>query len=719
MPIVMSKREDVICSIMLTVVIACSVMNNLIWLWIDTRPPKWDEAYYLTLSLKYHESLFSGGVGAFVRSLLTLDPARPPLVPALAVPAYILLGKSPDSAIAVNLVAFGLLILAVYGMGARLASSWSGLLAAIFVSTYPGTLALSRMFLFDFVNAALVAASLYLLVRTEAFSRSRSSLALGAAMGLGLLCRPFFPVFMIGPLGISAYVAWRESRLNVSSGGTERPRSWANGGLALLVCVAVAAPWYIINLAPVIQRSLSAALGARAVHYGTSNPLTIHALLSFLIKITSLTPFGTVLFLFAATILWVKRSCLLPRAVMGKLTPSQGFFILLFSVLVPLLFFSTLRNQDLKNLLPIYAGMAVITGWGLSLLSPTPLRKALIGFGIAGSLFQFWIGTHGFPFPQGVGAQPRSGEPVLLMFRAASSNPEAFLSLPLRENWNISEFLSWMTGGSVGRNGARIMARPGVVAIVPDHPLFNRYNLEYFAALKGLPIQVERVGDPRDHGGKDYRTRLLGVDFAVIKTGDPGPAWLNRNNVELMEFLRSPESGLVEVSPRFPLPDGSEAILYAVPGQPFASGASQVRVRSPVVFDDQVELLGYDLEGKGRTARGRAFLVTYYWKALREIANDYQVFVHITEGVGSKWVMGWDHAPARGRYPTSFWAPGSVIRDRGLYFLPGDLRGGLYLMRVGLYLLATGERLKVVHAAPGITVDDQQTRAVIGTVQIE
>jgi len=93
--------------------------------------------------------------------------------------------------------------------------------------------------------------------------------------------------------------------------------------------------------------------------------------------------------------------------------------------------------------------------------------------------------------------------------------------------------------------------------------------------------------------------------------------------------------------------------------------------------------------------------------------------VHITEGVGSKVVMGWDHAPARGRYPTSFWAPGSVIRDRGLYFLPGDLTEGLYLMRVGLYLLATGERLKVVHAAPGITVDDQQTRAAIGTVQIK
>ncbi len=135
MPIVLSKREDVICSIMLTVVIAFSVMNNLIWLWIDTRPPRWDEAYYLTLSLKYHESLVSSGVGAFVRSLLTLDRTRPPLVPALAVPAYIFLGKSPDSAIAVNLVAFVLLILAVYGMGTRLASSWSGLLAAIFVST--------------------------------------------------------------------------------------------------------------------------------------------------------------------------------------------------------------------------------------------------------------------------------------------------------------------------------------------------------------------------------------------------------------------------------------------------------------------------------------------------------------------------------------------------------------------------------------------------------
>ena len=117
----MSKPDKVACLILLAGVIAFSVVNNLIWLRIDTRPPRWDEASYLTASLNYYECLISGGVVAFTRCFLTLSTSRPHLVPALAVPSYLLLGKSTASALRLNLLAFVLLILAVYGMGARLA----------------------------------------------------------------------------------------------------------------------------------------------------------------------------------------------------------------------------------------------------------------------------------------------------------------------------------------------------------------------------------------------------------------------------------------------------------------------------------------------------------------------------------------------------------------------------------------------------------------------
>jgi hypothetical protein len=131
-----------------------------------------------------------------------------------------------------------------------------------------------------------------------------------------------------------------------------------------------------------------------------------------------------------------------------------------------------------------------------------------------------------------------------------------------------------------------------------------------------------------------------------------------------------------------------------------------------------MELLGYTLEEKGRMSRGRAFLISYYWKALREISGDYQVFVHVTEGAETRVIKSWDHSPARGRYPTSFWQPGTVIEDRGLYFLPEDLPAGSYMLWIGLYLPTSGERVKVTRVAPGIPLDEKETRVTIGTIRI-
>ncbi len=718
----MSEPDKVACLILLAAVIAFSVVNNLIWLRTDTRPPRWDEASYLTASLNYYGCLISGGVVAFTRCFLTLSPSRPHLVPALAVPSYLLLGISTDSALRVNPLAFVLLILAVYGTGARLASPWSGLLAALLVSTYPGIFGFSRVFLLEFVHATLVASSLYLLLGTESFSHRGASLAFGALVGLGLLCRIFFPIFIIGPLGVCTYLAWKRSRQSTSGPMPVRFQWWANGGLALVVSVTVAAPWYMINFIPVIQRSLSAAYGAEAVGYGPSNPLTLHAILSYLIIFTNLhtTPLGMVIFLGAAAILWAKRSSLPSEALMGKLGLSYGLFFLLSAVLIPLMIFATGRAQDPKNIAPVLPVIAVVSAWGLLALKPSLLKKALIGFAIVVSLFQFWIGTYGVQaIPQEVGLSVGWNLPTLLIYRQASAMPlEPFDSLPKRENWSAPDILSRITGGSMESTRVPIMARPAVLGVIPNHPMFNMSNFTYFAALKGLPARVEQIGDWSGKGG-DFRTELLDVDFAVMKTGDPGPAWINPYNAAMVEFLRSPESRLVEIPPRFPLPDGSQAILYAASGAPVMNGIPRMQFLRRVSFDDGLELLGYDLEEKGLTSRGRAFLVTYYWRALKEVGVDYQVFVHVTEGVGPRVITRWEHAPARGRYPISFWPVGLVIRDRGLYFLPGNAKEGLYLMRIGLYLPATGGRLRILHAAPGIIVDDGKARAGIGPINIK
>jgi hypothetical protein len=262
------------------------------------------------------------------------------------------------------------------------------------------------------------------------------------------------------------------------------------------------------------------------------------------------------------------------------------------------------------------------------------------------------------------------------------------------------------------------MLRPAIVAILPDHPFFNMSNFDYFSVLQGLPVQITHPGDPRDPAGKNYRLQLLEVDFVVTKTDYAGPQWLNVRTEEILAFLRSPDSGFVELDPRFPLPDGSQAVLYAASGGPVRQDSLQIQYPISVRFSDQVELLGYDLQEEGQTSRGRAFLVSYYWKALREISSDYRVFVHVTEESGTDVIQGWDHWPARGRYPTSLWQPGTVIEDRGLYFLSDDMPAGSYTVRIGVYLPSSGERLKVTQVAPGISLDGDDTRAAIAALLI-
>src|SRR5262249_59636419 len=125
------------------------------------------------------------------------------------------------------------------------------------------------------------------------------------------------------------------------------------------------------------------------------------------------------------------------------------------------------------------------------------------------------------------------------------------------------------------------------------------------------------IGNPQTAEAKNYRLHLLAVDFVVTKTGDPGPQWLNVYNEEILAFLRSPESGFVEVEPRFALPDGSQAVLYAARGGPIGPPPPSLQEPTPVRFSDQIELLGYKLEEQAQTSRGRAFLVTFYWQAFR------------------------------------------------------------------------------------------------------
>ncbi len=96
---------------------------------------------------------------------------------------------------------------------------------------------------------------------------------------------------------------------------------------------------------------------------------------------------------------------------------------------------------------------------------------------------------------------------------------------------------------------------------------------------------------------------------------------------------------------------------------------------------------GYDLAA----AVDASLTVTLTWAAQAVPPQDYTVFVHLVDSEGK--LLAQDDAPPNaGRYPTSWWLPGDVIRDPHTLALPSTPTAG-WELRVGLYDPMTDTRL--------------------------
>jgi hypothetical protein len=115
-----------------------------------------------------------------------------------------------------------------------------------------------------------------------------------------------------------------------------------------------------------------------------------------------------------------------------------------------------------------------------------------------------------------------------------------------------------------------------------------------------------------------------------------------------------------------------------------------------VNLNDQVELLGIDLE-TARVTAGGAVRCTLYWRALQTIDRNYTVFTHLVGADGQTWGQ-WDNEPQQGQSPTTRWVPGQVIADPYQIPVSADAPAGPIVLRVGMYDIQTMLRLPVIDA---------------------
>ncbi|MDP8225974.1 MAG: glycosyltransferase family 39 protein [Candidatus Lernaella stagnicola] len=125
--------------------------------------------------------------------------AYPPLIHYLSLPVRLVVGDHPRAG-AVTVAAWSLLtILATFGIGHLLAGDRAGLLAAFFITFAPGFYRFARLETTDAPLAAMVALTMFFLLRSDGLGRRAGAMQFGAVAALGMLTKQSFMLYLILP----------------------------------------------------------------------------------------------------------------------------------------------------------------------------------------------------------------------------------------------------------------------------------------------------------------------------------------------------------------------------------------------------------------------------------------------------------------------------------------------------------------------------------------
>jgi hypothetical protein len=116
-------------------------------------------------------------------------------------------------------------------------------------------------------------------------------------------------------------------------------------------------------------------------------------------------------------------------------------------------------------------------------------------------------------------------------------------------------------------------------------------------------------------------------------------------------------------------------------------------------FGEQMRLRGYTINPfAGGPKPGGTLPISLFWEPLTDLsATNNHVFLHLTTRDDPRPLTQTDGPPMEGGLPTSHWTePHAQLHDDRTLLLPDDLAPGTYVLRMGVYHAADGQRLTAV-----------------------
>ena len=257
------------------------IITNILWFFLGHKPLHWDSADHLSYSLDTYKALKgSSSFSALLINLLDVSWYYPPLVYWASIPFYAVAGTGEFAGFLEMTFFLSLLVVSVYQIGKRTYNAETGLFGAFCIGMFPITLQYGREYMLDLPLAAMCAATVYSLVRTNDFSSRNNCIKFGVMFGLGMLTKWTFILFLAPPILYFLMEGFRKA--------TKKYRIAVNFLLAAIVSLVISLPWYMRNIVQILSNRLNElergdlSLIENTFYYLSIIPSQISYLLAFL-----------------------------------------------------------------------------------------------------------------------------------------------------------------------------------------------------------------------------------------------------------------------------------------------------------------------------------------------------------------------------------------------------------------------------------------------------
>jgi 4-amino-4-deoxy-L-arabinose transferase-like glycosyltransferase len=499
-----------------------AAIANGVWILLDHTAPPWDQAHYLSVAQQYQHAFDVEGPLGLLRAIHAVDTSRGPLFPILLTPFLAVFGASARSGMVLNLLLAPVLYLAAGQIAWLVFRSWvARLLTILLVATMPLMVGLFHNVFQDFLLTTLATLSILLLLYSDRFQRRWACVALGLVMGLGTLTKVTFPLFVIGPLLVTAaqIAAARRRSEGDPAAGPNLPELAKNLGLGAAGYLLLVLPWYVPNLSATREYASSTTSGPLSVGAGPKEPLSFEAVVSFTANLIN-SDLSWIIVLAGIVAIGLNMPAL--RALLRR--PAQvdrllQLALLLAWAIVPYITLATAHNQDVRLMAAAMPAVAAIIGGAMAAIRWRGVRIALIAVVAIALCYQTL--NHTTSVTPGFAPQNASLEigPYAAVVHLGDE-PIGYEQLPGPDYG--TPIVDYMAGVIARESDSSVLHS---VCVLETEPLVNVVTLGFLATAQRVPLTFVNVLAHEE--GTDLDVALSRCDFALYaEQQQPPPAAL-------------------------------------------------------------------------------------------------------------------------------------------------------------------------------------------------